>query len=99
MALVATQIQLKIIMNDSPYNTQYRRVLIKIMIIFIYYSLIINTIILVGERIFKFKILSKLAVFNNIIFEHFTQFLIEWSVECFIFVQESYVFVFFRDAG
>ena len=38
-------------------------------------------------------------LFIDGIIEYFIQYLIRWPIECYLIVQESYVFVFFRDAS
>ena len=62
----------------------------------IYFLLLTTTITTVGTKLFG-KIWS--ILFIDGIIEYFIQYLIRWSIECYLIVQESYVFVFFRDAG
>ena len=62
----------------------------------IYFLLLTTTITTVGTKFFG-KIWS--ILFIDGIIEYFIQYLIRWSIECYLIVQESYVFVFFRDAG
>ena len=80
-------------MNNSPYYTQYRGVSINFLI---YFLLLTTTITTVGTKLFG-KIWS--ILFIDGIIEYFIQYLTRWSIECYLIIQESYVFVFFRDAG
>ena len=80
-------------MNNSPYYTRYRGVSINFLI---YFLLLTTTITIAGIKLFG-KIWS--ILFIDEIIEYFIQYLIRWSIECFLIVQEIYVFVFFRDAG
>ena len=62
----------------------------------LYFLLNTTTITTVGIKFFG-KIWT--ILFYDGIIKCFIQYLIRCSIECYLIVQESYVFLFFRDAG